>query len=69
MRNRASVLLNWAWSYLTWDRGPRLILGADIPAFPAGDTGTEGGARGGGAESRGAPAGPDDERAAGGAAA
>lgn len=26
LRNRASVMLNWAWSYLTWDRGPRLIL-------------------------------------------
>lgn len=26
MRNRVSVSLNWAWSYLTWDRGPRLIL-------------------------------------------
>ena len=25
-RNRASVLLNWSWNYLTWDRGPRLIL-------------------------------------------
>ena len=25
-RNRASVLLNWGWNYLTWDRGPRLIL-------------------------------------------
>ena len=25
-RNRLSVLLNWAWNYLTWDRGPRLIL-------------------------------------------
>ncbi|HEY9556557.1 MAG TPA: NAD(P)/FAD-dependent oxidoreductase, partial [Acidimicrobiales bacterium] len=25
-RNRASVLLNWAWNYLTWDRGPRIIL-------------------------------------------
>jgi len=25
-RNRASVLLNWAWSYLTWDRGPRIVL-------------------------------------------
>ena len=24
--NRASVLLSWAWNYLTWDRGPRLIL-------------------------------------------
>jgi NADH dehydrogenase len=29
VRNRASVLLNWAWSYLTWDRGPRIILGAE----------------------------------------
>ena len=28
-RNRASVLLNWAWNYITWDRGPRLILHAD----------------------------------------
>lgn len=27
-RNRLSVFLNWAWNYLTWDRGPRLILGA-----------------------------------------
>lgn len=26
-RNRLSVFLNWAWNYLTWDRGPRLILG------------------------------------------
>lgn len=26
MRNRVSVTLNWAWGYLTWDRGPRLIL-------------------------------------------
>ncbi|MGY6500987.1 MAG: NAD(P)/FAD-dependent oxidoreductase [Acidimicrobiales bacterium] len=26
-RNRLSVLLNWSWNYLTWDRGPRLILG------------------------------------------
>ena len=28
-RNRASVLLNWAWNYLTWDRGPRLITSED----------------------------------------
>ncbi len=28
-RNRASVLLNWAWNYLTWDRGPRLVLRTD----------------------------------------
>jgi NADH dehydrogenase len=26
MRNRLSVFLNWVWSYLTWDRGPRLIV-------------------------------------------
>jgi len=32
-RNRFSVLGNWAWNYLTWDRGPRLIL-------DTGDTGT-----------------------------
>jgi len=25
-RNRASVLLNWAWNYFTWDRGPRLLF-------------------------------------------
>jgi NADH dehydrogenase len=28
-RNRASVLLNWAWNYVTWDRGPRLIFGTE----------------------------------------
>jgi NADH dehydrogenase len=25
-RNRAVVLVNWAWNYLTWDRGSRVIL-------------------------------------------
>ena len=25
-RNRMSVLVSWGWSYLTWDRGPRLII-------------------------------------------
>lgn len=25
-RNRATVLLNWAWNYVTWDRGNRIIL-------------------------------------------
>jgi NADH:ubiquinone reductase (H+-translocating) len=29
VRNRASVLLNWAWGYVTWDRGPRIILRRD----------------------------------------
>jgi NADH:ubiquinone reductase (H+-translocating) len=28
-RNRGSVLLNWAWNYFTWDRGPRIILRPD----------------------------------------
>ena len=28
-RNRLSVFLNWAWNYVTWDRGPRLILRTD----------------------------------------
>jgi NADH dehydrogenase len=25
LRNRANVLVNWVWSYFTYDRGPRLI--------------------------------------------
>lgn len=32
VRNRISVLANWAWNYLTWDRGPRLILRPEILA-------------------------------------
>jgi NADH dehydrogenase len=31
LRNRLSVLLNWAWGYLTWDRGPRIIFRGDPP--------------------------------------
>jgi NADH:ubiquinone reductase (H+-translocating) len=34
-RNRLSVLVNWSWNYLTWDRGPRLIFGPD-PRTPPG---------------------------------
>jgi NADH dehydrogenase len=30
VRNRVSVLTSWAWNYLTWDRGPRLILRPDV---------------------------------------
>lgn len=30
-RNRISVLVNWAWNYLTWDRGPRLIFRGERP--------------------------------------
>ncbi len=29
LRNRLSVLLNWFWAYVTWDRGPRIILHPD----------------------------------------
>lgn len=32
-RNRFSVFLNWAWNYVTWDRGPRLILGGVHPSI------------------------------------
>jgi NADH:ubiquinone reductase (H+-translocating) len=39
VRNRASVLLNWAWGYFTWDRGPRIILRRD--ASPDAATTTE----------------------------
>ena len=28
-RNRANVLVNWAWNYVTYDRGSRLIVGTD----------------------------------------
>jgi NADH dehydrogenase len=28
-RNRANVLVNWGWNYLTFDRGSRLIVGDD----------------------------------------
>ena len=31
-RNRANVLVNWAWNYLTWDRGSRIIVDPDPPA-------------------------------------
>ena len=34
VRNRASVLLNWAWGYFTWDRGPRIILRRGHPDWP-----------------------------------
>ncbi|MEM8706490.1 MAG: NAD(P)/FAD-dependent oxidoreductase [Actinomycetota bacterium] len=30
-RNRANVLVNWAWNYLTYDRGSRLIVEPDAP--------------------------------------
>lgn len=30
-RNRASVLVNWVWNYLTYDRGARIILRHRVP--------------------------------------
>lgn len=33
-RNRAAVLWSWLYNYLTYDRGPRLILGTPPPATP-----------------------------------
>ena len=29
-RNRASVLLTWAWNYLTYDRAARLLTGQSV---------------------------------------
>jgi NADH dehydrogenase len=34
-RNRAVVMLQWMWSYLTWQRGARLITGGAPPEEPA----------------------------------
>ena len=34
-RNRVGVLFEWAWAYLTWQRGSRVIV--DVPTDPAGD--------------------------------
>jgi NADH:ubiquinone reductase (H+-translocating) len=38
LRNRATVLVNWTWSYLTWDRGNRLITELPAPAPKRGRT-------------------------------
>lgn len=32
-RNRLSVLVHWAWSYLTFGRGARLIVGKEWQAY------------------------------------
>jgi len=34
-RNRLSVLIQWAWSYLTFTRGARLIVGKEWRAYPS----------------------------------
>ena len=33
-RNRLNVLVNWAWNYLTYDRGARLLAESDRPLEP-----------------------------------
>jgi NADH dehydrogenase len=33
-RNRLSVLIQWAWSYMTFGRGARLIVGKEWRAYP-----------------------------------
>jgi len=33
-RNRLSVVIQWAWSYMTFGRGARLIVGKDWQAYP-----------------------------------
>ncbi len=50
-RNRAAVLLEWGWSYLTWQRGARLITGDIGPelAPERAVLGAPGGSEGGGA--------------------
>src|SRR5690606_10843786 len=35
-RNRVAVLTQWGWSYLTWQRGARLIAGPVGPALAPG---------------------------------
>jgi NADH dehydrogenase len=37
-RNRVLVLLQWAWAYLTWQRGARLITGGPRSESPPGPT-------------------------------
>ena len=33
-RNRVLVMLQWAWAYLTYQRGSRLITGTSLPERP-----------------------------------
>lgn len=33
-RNRANVLVNWAWNYITYDRGSRIVGDADLNRVP-----------------------------------
>jgi NADH dehydrogenase len=36
-RNRLSVLIQWAWSYITFGRGARLIVGKEWRSYGAAD--------------------------------
>jgi NADH dehydrogenase len=38
-RNRLSVLIQWAWSYWTFGRGARLIVGKEWQAYPGQSSG------------------------------
>lgn len=66
-RNRISVLVNWAWNYLTWDRAARVVHGVVAPE--ARDDGAPEARDDGAPQGRddGAPEGRDEasERAAG----
>jgi NADH dehydrogenase len=42
-RNRLIVMIQWAWSYLTYERGARLITGSDeLPGWTKEDNGATG---------------------------
>src|SRR3982751_2756330 len=41
-RNRISVFVQWAWSYVTWQRGARLITGDVAPDLRPGSYGPPG---------------------------
>jgi NADH dehydrogenase len=42
-RNRLIVMIQWAWSYLTYERGARLITGSDeLPGWTKQDSGATG---------------------------
>lgn len=42
-RNRLAVMWNWAWSYFTWQRNARIIVGPDPPTGDALQQGAPGG--------------------------
>lgn len=44
-RNRITVLVNWAWAYWTYQRGARIVLGADVAVPDADQASSRSGAR------------------------